>query len=31
MVSSHPISVETLEHMLATCPQVSDLRSQSVH
>jgi hypothetical protein len=31
MVSIHPISVEILEHMLATCPQVFDLLSQSVH
>jgi hypothetical protein len=31
MLSNHPISAETLEHMLATCLQVSDLPSQSAH
>jgi hypothetical protein len=31
MVSNHPISVETLEHMLTTYPQVFDLLSQFVH
>jgi hypothetical protein len=31
MVSNHPISAETPEHMLAAYPQVSDLLSQSVH
>jgi hypothetical protein len=31
MVSNHPISAEIPEHMLATCSQVSDLLSQSVH
>jgi hypothetical protein len=31
MVSNHPISVGSPEHMLATYLQVSDLPSQSVH
>jgi hypothetical protein len=31
MVRNHPISMETLEHMLATCLQVSDLPSQFAH
>jgi hypothetical protein len=31
MVSNHPISRETPEHMLAICLQVSDLLSQSTH
>jgi hypothetical protein len=31
MVNNHPISVGILEHMLATCLQVSNLLSQSAH
>jgi hypothetical protein len=31
MVSSHPISLEIPEHMLATYLQVTDLPSQSAH
>jgi hypothetical protein len=31
MVSIHPISMEILEHRLATCPQVFDSPSQFAH